>query len=215
MAQGVLGQVDPDGVDLLPGIGRRVWDNLYWEKGRITVELDRVEPATPAPRADVAHPLAARFAAAAAAIVLEEPDDIRRIRTGRVEGAGSFGQYFSVWDAAHGLIRDYVVQTLFPLHAGLAREPLAHVRSAYRLVGARYHATLRYHGFRELAGFATEFDEFLEGCDDVAEVELVLRHLLDYANRIYSWSHEKFPWFLGMHFPKGADVSVPGGRWTP
>lgn len=215
MAQGVLGQVDPDGVTVLPEIGRRVWNNLYWEKERITVEFEHLSSSATSQPDAIDHTLAARLADAAQRIVLDEPADIRRIRTGEVADAGSFGQYFSVWDAAHGLIRDYVVQTLFPLYSGLGKEPLSLVRGAYGLLGTRYHATLRFHGYVELADLAAEFAEFLGTCDEPDEIELVFRHFLDYANRVYSWSHEKFPWYLGMHFPKDSNLDAPGGRWMP
>src|SRR5690606_5965537 len=98
--------VVPEDLHVLPTVGRLVWDNLYWRKEQLTVEFSTLD-ARPRKTAPIDHPIAAMFHAAATHSVLNEPEDIRRIRTGEVESAGSFNQYFSVWDAAHGLIRDY------------------------------------------------------------------------------------------------------------
>jgi cucumopine synthase-like protein len=219
--QAVLGVVDDEHRDVLPRIGREVWDNLFWRKRKLTVHLaagDDVagrEPLpAPTPLPLPAHPLARELAAAADAIQLEEPADVERLRTGNVPDAGSFDQYFSVLVAAYGLVRDYVVNTIYPVHGALRERGLETARIVYATVGATYHFQLRYHGFALLADFADRFQAVLEESDDPAVVGEVLEQLLRYGNATYAWTHQAFPWYLGMHFPAGG-AGLPAGRWSP
>lgn len=211
--QAVLAQIDDEHLGVVPRVGREVWDNLFWRKDTITVHFDAASdhPAgTPAPLPG--HPLAREIGAAADAIQLEEPADVVRLRTGDVPDAGSFDQYFSVLVAAYGLVRDYVTNTLYPIHQALSKHGLQTTRVIYATVGAKYHFSLKYHGYTQLAEFAGRFQDVLDTSDDVAEVEEVLEQLLRYCNTTYAWSHQGFPWYLGMHFPTRAGGAV-GGRW--
>ncbi len=215
--QAVLGAVDEEHADVLPHVGREVWDNLFWRKQTLTVHFAAAgEPgvAAPAGARRPAHPLAQELADAADAIQLAEPADVARLRSGEVPDAGSFDQYFSVWVAAYGLVRDYVVNTLYPVHAALPERGLETVRAIYATVGATYHSPLRYHGFAELAGFAARFRAVLEESDDPAVVAEVLEQLLRLGNTTYAWAHQQFPWYLGMHFP-APGTGLPAGRWRP
>jgi hypothetical protein len=214
-SQAVLGQVDDHDLGALPGVGREVWDNLYWRKQPLTVHFSvegDVAASTPPP--EPSHPLAREIAAAADAIQLQEPADVARLRSGQVPDAGSFDQYFSVWVAAYGLVRDYVVSTLYPVFTALSGHSLETVRAIYATVGSIYHAPLRYHGYLQLSGFAQRFQALLEERDDPAVVEEVLEQLLRYGNTTYAWSHQAFPWYLGMHFP-APGAGPPGGVWKP
>lgn len=213
--QAVLGQIDDEHLHLVPRVGREVWDNLFWRKQKLTVHFaavghDGVQPPSPAP----SHPLARELSAAADGIQLEEPADIARLRSGDVPDAGSFDQYFSVWVAAYGLVRDYVVGTLYPVYDALPARGLETVRAIYATVGTGYHFSLRYHGFAQLAGYAERFQVVLEESDDPAVIQEVLEQLLRYGNTTYAWSHQVFPWYLGMHFPTHGS-GLPGGRWKP
>jgi hypothetical protein len=211
--QAVLGQVHPDDIALLPEVGRQVWDNLFWLKRRLTVHFSAPDgPDVPAPRPPLRSALAAQIADAADAIQLEEPRDMEMLRTGRVPDAGSFGQYFSVWDAAHGLVRDFVTNTLYPIYGALLREGVQTARTAYEVVGTKYHFTLRYHGWRQLSSFAQQFHEVLRSDADPEEVLEVLEQLLRYGNALYAWSHQSFPWYVAMHFPLPGAGPI-GGRW--
>jgi hypothetical protein len=213
--QAVLGIVDEEYVDVILQVGREVWENLFWRKQDLTVHFAAVEDDGAQPvRTQLSHPLAQRLSDAADAIQLSEPRDITRIRQGDVPDAGSFGQYFSVWDAAHGLVRDFVVNTLYPIYRALPQHGLPTVRTIYATVGAQYHATLKYHGLADLSDFAREFQAVLDGTDDVAVVEDALEQLLRYGNATYGWSHQAFPWYLGMQFPTPGAGRI-GGRWQP
>jgi hypothetical protein len=210
--QAVLGQIDEAHLDTLAGVGREVWYNLFWRKQPLTVHFAAADGTVgerpPGPR----HPFAQELAAAAAAIQLDEPEDVVRLRTGTVPEAGSFGQYFSVWVASYGLVRDYMVSTLFPIHKALRARGVEAVRAIYGTVGATYHFPLEYHGYGALSAFGVRFQAFLEETDDIDVVEEVLEQLLQYGNTTYAWSHQAFPWYLGMHFPT-SDAGTIGGRW--
>lgn len=211
--QAVLGQVHPDDVELLPEVGRQVWDNLFWLKRRLTVHFS--EPRgrdVPSPRPELRTAVAQRMADAADAIQLEEPEDLERLRTGRVPDAGSFDQYFSVWDAAHGLVRDFVTNTLYPIYGALLRDGVDTARTVYDVVGTKYHFTLGYHGWKQLSSFAQEFHEVLCSDADPETVQEVLEQLLRYGNALYAWSHQSFPWYVAMGFPVPGAGHI-GGRW--
>jgi hypothetical protein len=149
---------------------------------------------------------------AADAIQLEEPRDMELLRTGQVPDAGSFGQYFSVWDAAHGLVRDFVTNTLYPIYGALLRDGVGTARTVYDVVGAKYHFPLEYHGWTQLAAFAREFHDLLSDEDDADTVRDALEQLLRYGNALYAWSHQSFPWYVAMGFPLPGAGPV-GGRW--
>jgi hypothetical protein len=211
--QAVLGQIDDEHLGVLPTVGREVWDNLYWRKETLTVHFAaKGDHGVQAPPASPSHPLARELASAADAIQLDEPADVARLRAGEVPDAGSFGQYFSVWVASYGLVRDYVVNTLYPIYNALPTHGLETVRVIYATVGAKYHFSLKYHGYVQMAQFAGRFQEVLEQSDDSGEVEEVLEQLLRYCNTTYAWSHQVFPWYLGMAFPT-RDAGAIGGRW--
>lgn len=217
--QAVLGLIDDEHLGVLPRVGREVWENLFWRKQQLTVHFaalpENASPAggeAPEPQFGAAHPLASELAAAAQAITLAEPEDVVRLRSGEVPDAGSFDQYFSVWVAAHGMVRDFVVSTLFPIYGALRSHGLESARLIYGTVAVTYHFSLKYHGFAQLAEFATRFHSLLEQSDDHEEVEGVFEQLLLYANLTYAWSHQAFPWYLGMSFPTPGAGPV-GGRW--
>lgn len=214
-SQAVLGSIDQEHVSVLPKVGREVWDNLYWRKQRMTVHFSAVQELDHAvPKPELQHELARDLAAAADAIQQEEPADITRLRTGQIPDAGSFGQYFSVWDAAHGLVRDFVTNTLYPIYRALGDHGVTAVRLIYGVVGAKYHLPLRYHGFVQLSDYAVKFQKMLDTEEDETVVGEVFEQLLRYGNATYAWSHQSFPWHLGMQFPTPGSATL-GGVWQP
>jgi hypothetical protein len=211
--QAVLGAIDDEFLPLLPDVGRAVWDNLYWRKQPMTVHFEWVGAASDVrPPAPPTHPLAQELASAADAIQLKEPSDIEGLRRGQIPDAGSFGQYFSVWDAAHGLVRDFVTNTLYPIYGVLGSNGLPAARLVYSTVGAKYHFPLKYHGLVSLADFAARFQTVLESEEEPAVVTEVFEQLLRYGNATYAWSHQQFPWHVGMNFPTPGTNGL-GGVW--
>lgn len=213
--QAVLGQVVDEDVSLLPSVGQAVWSNLVWDKRTITVRYSKAggsdDGTAPSPAA--ADPLAEEIDAAAVAYAVSEPPDITAIRTGQVADAGSFDQYFSVLDASNGLARDFTVNTLYPIYRVMTTHSLSSVRDMYLVVAANYEFTLRFHGYVELAGFIAAVAERLETGADAEVTEQLLEALLRYGNRMYSWSHHIFPWYLVRFFPKPGRDNYSAGTW--
>lgn len=143
--------------------------------------------------------LVVEMEAATAAIVRQEPEDLRRLRTGQLDNqAGSYGQYFSTLDIAAGMLRDYAGYTLYPL-VRMARDPAIDDATLVRLVhefDPQYTNYLGYSGLTTLAGFAARLRQGAAGAPR-AELALALAALNRHANRTNAWCHHFFPWSIG------------------
>jgi hypothetical protein len=146
--------------------------------------------------------LAREIDAAAAAILREEPRDMRLLRTGKLENqAGSYGQYFSTYDIAAGMLRDYAGYTLFPL-VRMARDPAMPVEHLRRMVeefDAPYSNYLGYSGLQALGGYAAQIRALAKTATQ-PEIAQLLVAQNRFANRINAWCHHYFPWNLGDQF---------------
>src|SRR6516165_6844668 len=73
----------------------------------------------------MATALAAEMRAITERLQTEEPQEIRSLRTGSLPyQPGSYGQYFTTWDFAHGILRDYSMN-LYQLLRMAANEDLS------------------------------------------------------------------------------------------
>ncbi|MEU5697201.1 hypothetical protein [Actinosynnema sp. NPDC020468] len=134
----------------------------------------------------------------------EEPAEIRRIRTGTVPGApGSYDQYFTTWDFANGVVRDYSMN-LYQLVRMAADEslPVESVRTVFKTLDPIYSTFLGYCGFPALAEYAGRVGR------PVADRRELLERLVtftEYVNRLAAWSHHYFPWHVGeeYRYPEG------------
>ncbi len=139
--------------------------------------------------------------AAARQACTTEPDDLCRLRTGKLASrAGSYGQYFSTWVIAHGMLRDYAMYTLYP-RLRLAREPqfdTKHVGWLFREFDPPYTIYLGYSGLESLSRFSSRLRELLDTPMAKDEMLSVLVSLTRYANQLTAWSHHYFPWNLGF-----------------
>jgi hypothetical protein len=78
-----------------------------------------------------------------------EPDEIRALRTGAVpRQPGSYGQWFTTWDLANGILRDYSMN-LYQLVRMAADEQLStsSVLTVMRTWDPIYSTYLGYSGF--------------------------------------------------------------------
>ena len=153
----------------------------------------------------------------------EEPQEIRRLRTGTLPyQPGSYGQYFTTWDFAHGILRDYSMN-LYQLLRMAANEELSieNVLTILRTLDPIYSQYLGYSGFTTLAKIAESIAES-SITDRVALLD-VLAAFTGYVNRLVAWSHHYFPWHLGDRYlyPERAESPVPkpqvsrGGQGVP
>lgn len=135
-------------------------------------------------------------------ILYNEPEELFRLRNGQLGNRpGSYNQYFSTWDFANGMIRDYSMYTLYPLYR-IAHdsdfEP-AHLRKLFCAFDPPYSRYLEYSGLDILGSFTERFSKIM---DLMVKKEFldVLEALLKYTNRLAAWSFHYFPWRLGEQF---------------
>ncbi|MDR8395077.1 DUF3830 domain-containing protein [Paraburkholderia sp. USG1] len=218
LAQPVLGQVLPEYCHLLPGVGKAVWNNLFYEKDVIFLEVSAHEgqghSGKPAKPINLA-PLAQKLYDEAERIQLVEPEEIRALRLGEVEDAGTYGQYFSAWDFANGMLRDYIMYTIYPILTLAGKlEPKA-LSQVLNELDVPYSSYLSVVGFKKLEALAGEVREYVAKAESKEEIQQVLRAFLQYGNRLCAWSYQMFPWYLGMFYNRSKDGQERPGRWKP
>ncbi|MFE6919480.1 hypothetical protein ACFVAV_00390 [Nocardia sp. NPDC057663] len=142
----------------------------------------------------------------------EEPMEIWQLRTGSLaHRAGSYGQYFTTWDFANAILRDYAMNMYQWLRVAADETlPVEQVMTVLRTVDPIYSTYLGYSGFETLARSA----ERLLARDDHDRASLVagLAELTGYLNRLTAWSHHHFPWHLGgerYRYPDDGVVAPP------
>ena len=134
----------------------------------------------------------------------EEPEELKKLRLGIIENeAGSYGQYFTTWDFANGMIRDYSMYTLYPL-LRLSLDPafsLEHLKKMFKALDPQYTVYLGYSGYRTLERFGREFSEAMDKMKSKDDFISLLTSLLKYANKLAAWSFHYFPWAIGVLYP--------------
>ncbi|MGW7825156.1 cucumopine synthase-related protein [Streptomyces puniciscabiei] len=147
----------------------------------------------------------------------EEPEEIRQLRTGMLaHRAGSYGQYFTTWDLANGILRDYSMNVYQWLRVA-ADDSLTveQVMTVLRTVDPIYSTYLGYSGFETLARAA---ERLLRRADhDRASLLAGLTDLTAYVNRLTAWSHHEFPWHLGgdrFRYPEDG-MGAPACAYSP
>ncbi|MDJ1131257.1 hypothetical protein [Streptomyces iconiensis] len=146
-----------------------------------------------------------------ARLLTREPEEIRLLRTGGLaHQAGSYGQYFTTWDLANGILRDYSMNLYqWTRVAADPRVPVCTVQDMLRTVDPIYSSYLGYSGFETLARSAERVlgTQFEQRGPLVAE----LAELSGYVNRLTAWSHHAFPWHVGerYRYPEGGRRAQP------
>lgn len=218
LAQPVLGQVLPEYCHLLPAVGKAVWNNLFYEKDVIFLEVSAHEgqghPGVPAKPKNLS-PLAEKLYAEAERIQLTEPEEIRALRLGEVKDAGTYGQYFSAWDFANGMLRDYIMYTIYPILTLAGKLEPKELRLVLNELDVPYSDYLSVVGFKKLEALAGEVRDYVAKAETKEEIQQVLRAFLQYGNRLCAWSYQMFPWYLGMFYNRAADGQERPGRWRP
>jgi hypothetical protein len=131
-----------------------------------------------------------------------EPEEISAIRTGNHKvRAGAGGQYFTTWDTAHGMLRDWACYGLYPLlrlaesnATGLTPPQLLEL---WQATSYKYSAYLGYSGFDTLHHFERRAYAVCTAQPGRDIVIAMLRELVRYANLLTGWSHHYFPWGVG------------------
>lgn len=140
--------------------------------------------------------------AASCALLSAEPEEIKVIRTGNHKvRAGAGGQYFTTWDTAHGMLRDWACYGLYPLlrlaesnATGLTPPQLLEI---WQATSYKCSAYLGYSGFDRLHDLERRAYAICAAQPDGDVVIAMLRELVRYANLLTAWSHHYFPWGVG------------------
>ncbi|MFG2877735.1 hypothetical protein ACGFYU_22515 [Streptomyces sp. NPDC048337] len=146
--------------------------------------------------------------------VSQEPPEIHEIRTGTLpELPGSYGQYFTAWDFANSIVRDYSMN-LYQLTRMATDESLSveNVLTVFRTLDPIYSTFLGYNGFPTLAKYAEEVGQ---PADSRGELVDRLATFTEYANRLTAWSHHYFPWDLGEHYRYPTNGASVPPEYTP
>ncbi|MGA6168349.1 hypothetical protein [Amycolatopsis magusensis] len=129
----------------------------------------------------------------------EEPAEVREMRTGTVsDSPGSYGQYFTAWDFANSIVRDYSMN-LYQLLRVATDESLSveNVLTVFRTLDPIYSTFLGYNGFPKLAEYATEVARPVDSRRVLVDR---LATFTEYVNRLTAWSHHYFPWHVGERY---------------
>jgi hypothetical protein len=218
LAQPVLGQVLPEYCDLLPAVGKVVWNNLFWEKNLLFVEVSRHDQAAQAPQPAPAANLLPEtkiFLAEAERIQTTEPEELRAIRLGQIESTGTYGQYFTAWDFANGMLRDYIMYTMYPLLTLSNKLSPKDLSVALNEFDVPYSAYLSVSGLKKLEEFAGLLRDAVARAETKEEIQQLLRAFLKYGNRLCAWSYHYFPWYLGAFYNRVSDGQEFPGRLNP
>jgi hypothetical protein len=132
-------------------------------------------------------------------LMAEEPLEIRQMRTGTLtDSPGSYDQYFTTWDFANGIVRDYSMN-LYQLVRMASDERLSvdNVLTVFQTWDPIYSNYLGYSGFPMLLEYA---NQIRQPAADRRELLDRLSTFTEYVNRLTAWSHHYFPWHVGEHY---------------
>ncbi|WP_181770581.1 cucumopine synthase-related protein [Amycolatopsis pittospori] len=147
-------------------------------------------------------------------LAAEEPSEIRQMRTGTLnEAPGSYDQYFTTWDFANGIVRDYSMN-LYQLVRMAHDEslPVENVLTVFRTWDPIYSKYLGYSGFPTLAEYAERIHAPVA---DRSELVDRLATFTEYVNRLTAWSHHYFPWHVGEHYRYNSSELALRQEYTP
>jgi len=218
LAQPVLGHVLGEHHHLLPKVGETIWNNLFFVKKQIFVEVKPHDP-TQAFKGEsrFAHlkGAAAEFYREAKRIETIEPEDLQRIRRGEIGDTGTYGQYFSAWDFVNGMLRDYIMYTAYPLLKLIDTLQHDDFVAAVDAFDPAYSEYLGYSGLSKLQEFSLKLRTAIAKTDESEELRMLLRCFIMYGNRLCAWSYHYFPWYLGMFYGRSARGQEFPGRFNP
>lgn len=144
-----------------------------------------------------------------------EPDEIRALRTGTVPlHPGSYGQYFTTWDLANGILRDYSMNVYQTVRmAADERLTVAAVNAVLETWDPIYSKYLGYSGFPTLEYHAERVRT--SSFHDRGALVTSLMELTEYVNRLTAWSHHCFPWDIGASLRYQSENSTAPPHGTP
>jgi hypothetical protein len=218
LAQPVLGMVLPEHHTKLPTVGKAIWENVFWRKELFFVEVSphgATSKAKPCKPGQALPPVAKSLIEEAERIQMVEPEDLRKVRLGLVGDTGTYGQYFTAWDFVNGMLRDYIMYTIYPLLRLADKLAPKELSSSLDEFDPPYSEYLGCSGLVTLERFAKELRAAVREAESAEEVKVLLRAFLRYGNRLCAWSYHYFPWYVGMFYGRQVNGQEFPGRWKP
>jgi hypothetical protein len=134
-----------------------------------------------------------------------EPREVRAMRLGVfTSGAGSYAQYFSNMVFVNGDMRalsSWITPGVVMNAIGDETFSLEQCKSVFRWVNLINVDFLAYCGFTRFGTFVHQVIERFELIETKDELLELVKAWYAYANRMYLWVHQAFPWGLGAAFP--------------
>ncbi|ONI83199.1 hypothetical protein ALI144C_17030 [Actinosynnema sp. ALI-1.44] len=147
-------------------------------------------------------------------LMADEPSEILQLRSGSLTAApGSYDQYFTTWDFANGIVRDYSMN-LYQLVRMAHDEslPVENVLTVFKTWDPIYSTFLGYSGFPMLAEYAARIREPVDSREELVDR---LTTFTEYVNRLTAWSHHYFPWHVGEHYRYDAGELALREEYSP
>ena len=150
--------------------------------------------------------------AAVARVAQEEPEEHRKLRTGKLEARpGGKGSYFTTLDIAHGMLRDFTMYIVYPslvLHR--QRQDLDASRAMIAEMFPTVLNYLGYSGFGELKVLGHTLLRLAPTLNN-EQFDQALTRFLRYTNLLYGWAYHWFPWNIGdaMRYEEGGEIELP------
>ncbi len=145
-------------------------------------------------------------------IWLDEPEEIKAMRLGVfTSGAGSYDQYFSNLVFINGDMRALSTWITPSVILGSLDDEtftLEQCQKLFAWTNLVFVDFLAYCGFTTYAEFAQRIVAAAEEIASKDEFREVVSAWYRYANRMYLWVHQVFPWGLGVAFPKLSDEDL-------
>lgn len=119
-------------------------------------------------------------------------------------GAGSYSQYFSNMVFVNGDMRalsSWITPGVVMSAIGDDSFSLEQCKSVFRWVNLINVDFLAYCGFTRFGTFVHRVIECFEHLDSKDDLLQLVKAWYAYANRMYLWVHQAFPWGLGAAFP--------------
>lgn len=139
-------------------------------------------------------------------IWLNEPEEIKKIRLGVFpSGAGSYGQYFSNLVFINGDMRALATWITPGMVIRCLQDDsftLEHCLKIFAYVNLVNVDFLAYCGFVKMGEFIHAIVQAFPQIKTKGEFLEILKAWYAYANRMYLWVHQVFPWGLGTAFEK-------------
>jgi hypothetical protein len=149
------------------------------------------------------------------------PSAVTDLFNGAVAGRpGAGGQYFTTFDTAAGMLRDYAGYTVFPALRMLAAKSWtpAVTWDVLAQMGTGQAAFLGYCGFTEIKDFNarlladtpdSDYEDYEDYKDDAVLALEALSAYSGFVNRVNAWVHHEFPWSVSSGF------AYPDDGWAP